>query len=146
MRISDWSSDVCSSDLIGLATADGVDVVVELTGSIEYAANVVLAGIGAGKHIVQMNAELDGTLGPILKMKADRAGVIYSFPDGDHPGVQMNLYRFVAGLGDSPRRCGNITGLHDPLLTPPTQRASAEQWDQNSAMLTSFAEGPKTPF
>src|SRR3546814_13692183 len=94
---------VATEDAIGLATADGVDVVVELTGSIEYAANVVLAGIGAGKHIVQMNAELDGTLGPILKMKADRAGVIYSFSDGDQPGVQMNLYRFVAGLGVPPR-------------------------------------------
>src|SRR3546814_11343861 len=93
MRISDWSSDVCSSDL-----------------SIEYAANVVLAGIGAGKHIVQMNAELDGPLGPILKMKADRAGVIYSFSDGDQPGVQMNLYRFVAGLCVTPRLCGNIKG------------------------------------
>src|SRR3546814_8821590 len=31
-----------TEDAIGLATADGVDVVVELSGSIEYAANVVL--------------------------------------------------------------------------------------------------------
>src|SRR3546814_8799465 len=117
MRISDWSSDVCSSDI-----------------SIEYAANVVLAGIGAGKHIVHMNAELDGTLGPILKMKADRAGVIYSFSDGDQPGVQMNLYRFVAGLGVTPRLCGNIKGLHDPYRNPTTQRGFAEKWGQKSAM------------
>src|SRR3546814_3248113 len=60
---------VATEDAIGLATADGVDVVVELTGSIEYSANVLLAGIGAGKHIVQMNAELEGTLGPTLKVK-----------------------------------------------------------------------------
>src|SRR3546814_84841 len=146
MRISDWSSDVCSSDLIGLATADGVDVVVELTGSIEYAANVVLAGIGAGKHIVQMNAELDGTLGPILKMKADRAGVIYSFSNGDQPGVQMNLYRFVAGLGVTPRLCGNIKGLHDPYRNPTTQRGFAEKWGQKSAMVASFADGTKISF
>src|SRR3546814_13590164 len=70
VRISDWSSDVCSSDL-------------------------VLAAIKAGKHVVHMNAELDGTIGPILKVRADKAGVVYTFSDGDQPGVQMNLYRFV---------------------------------------------------
>src|SRR3546814_15021707 len=139
LRISDWSSDVCSSDLfdhvvntigcggcvatedaIGLATADGVDVVVELTGSIEYAANVVLAGIAAGKHIVQMNAELDGTLGPILKMKAGRAGVISRFSDGDHPGVPLTLYRFAPGLGVPPRLSGHLTRLPHPPRHPTT--------------------------
>ena len=56
----------------------------------------------AGKHVIHMNAELDGTVGPILKVKADAAGVIYTFSDGDQPGVQMNLYRFVSGLGVKP--------------------------------------------
>src|SRR3546814_3203346 len=93
-----------------------------------------------------MNAELDGTLGPILKMKADRAGVIYSFSDGDQPGVQMNLYRFVAGLGVTPRLCGNIKGLHDPYRNPTTQRGFAEKWGQKSAMVASFADGTKISF
>ena len=43
-----------------------------------------------------MNAELDGTVGPILKRHADKAGVILTGCDGDQPGVQMNLYRFVS--------------------------------------------------
>src|SRR3546814_12557612 len=63
-----------TEDAIGLATADGVDVVVELSGSIEYAAKVVLAGIGAGNHIVQLNAEMEGQLTPKLKVKADQIG------------------------------------------------------------------------
>src|SRR3546814_11404010 len=113
---------------------------VELTGSIEYAANVVLAGIGAGKHIVQMNAELDGTLRPILQMQADRAGVIYSFSHGAQQGVQLNLYRTVAGLGVTPRLCGNITALHAPSRNPTTPPVLVENWGHNSAQVDSFLQ------
>lgn len=137
---------VATEDALGLAAADGIDVVVEVTGSIDYAASVVLAAINAGKHVAQMNAELDGTIGPILKAKADTAGVIYSFSDGDQPGVQMNLYRFVAGLGVTPVLCGNIKGLHDPYRNPTTQRAFAERWGQKPAMVASFADGTKISY
>lgn len=135
-----------TEDAIGLAEADGVDVVVEVTGSIDYAAAVIVAAIRAGKHVVQMNAEVDGTVGPILKAKADAAGVIYSFSDGDQPGVQMNLFRFVAGLGVKPVLCGNIKGLHDPKRNPTTQRAFAEKWGQKAAMVASFADGTKISY
>ncbi|MBC7801873.1 MAG: NAD(P)-binding domain-containing protein, partial [Gemmatimonadaceae bacterium] len=74
-----------TEDACGLAGADGIDVVVEVTGSVNYAAEVVMAAFAAGKHVVQMNAELDGTVGPILKAHADAAGVIYTFSDGDQP-------------------------------------------------------------
>lgn len=135
-----------TEDAIGLAGADGIDVLVEVTGSVDYAAAVVLTAIGAGKHVVQMNAELDGTIGPILKARADEAGVIFSFSDGDQPGVQMNLYRFVAGLGVRPVLCGNIKGLHDPYRNPETQRGFAEKWGQRPAMVASFADGTKISF
>ena len=137
---------VATEDAVALVQADGVDVVVEVTGSIEYAAQIVLAAIEAGKHVVQMNAEMDGTVGPILKAKADRANVIYTFADGDQPGVQMNLYRFVAGLGVKPVLCGNIKGLHDPYRNPTTQRSFAEKWGQKPAMVASFADGTKISY
>ena len=137
---------VATEDAVALVQADGVDVVVEVTGSIEYAAQIVLAAIEAGKHVVQMNAEMDGTVGPILKAKADRANVIYTFADGDQPGVQMNLYRFVAGLGVKPVLCGNIKGLHYPYRNPTTQRSFAEKWGQKPAMVASFADGTKISY
>ncbi|MDO5371336.1 NAD(P)H-dependent oxidoreductase [Paracoccus sp. (in: a-proteobacteria)] len=137
---------VATADAISLVQADGVDVVVEVTGSVEYAAGVVLAAIEAGKHVVQMNAELDGTVGPILKARAEAAGLIYSFSDGDQPGVQMNLYRFVKGLGVTPVLCGNIKGLHDPYRNPETQRGFAEKWGQKPAMVASFADGTKISY
>lgn len=135
-----------TEDAIALAEADGIDLVFEITGSIEHAANVVLAAINAGKHVMQMNAELDGTVGPILKKKADAKGVIYSFSDGDQPGVEMNLYRFVAGLGVTPVLCGNVKGLHDPYRNPTTQEGFARKWGQKPAMVASFADGTKISY
>ncbi len=135
-----------TEDAVALASADGLDAIIEVTGSIEFAAHAILAAIESGKHVVQMNAELDGTVGPILKAKADAKGVVYTFSDGDQPGVQMNLYRFVAGLGVKPVLCGNIKGLHDPYRNPTTQESFAKRWGQKPAMVASFADGTKISF
>jgi len=66
--------------------------------------------------------------------------------DGDEPGVQMNLVRWVKGLGLIPRVVGNIKGLQDPYRNPTTQKGFAEKWGQNPAMVTSFADGSKISF
>ncbi len=93
-----------------------------------------------------MNAELDGTVGPLLARKAADAGVIFSGVDGDQPGVELNLHRFVRGLGLEPLVCGNIKGLQDPYRNPTTQEGFARQWGQDPAMVTSFADGTKVSF
>jgi len=129
-----------------LALAGNLDAIVEVTGSMDFALSAILAAIESGKHVVQMNAELDGLVGPILKVKADKAGVIYTFADGDQPGVQLNLYRFVQGIGVKPVLCGNIKGLQDPYRTPATQKAFAEKWGQKPNMVASFADGTKVSF
>jgi predicted homoserine dehydrogenase-like protein len=135
-----------TDDPLLVAQADGIDVLVEVTGTIEYAAAVVLEAIQHRKHVILMNAELDGTIGPILKVYAERAGVILSACDGDQPGVQMNLYRFVKTIGLTPLVCGNIKGLLDPYRTPATQAAFAEKWGLSVQMATHFADGTKVMF
>ncbi len=129
-----------------LTSSDFIDVIVEVTGTIEYAAHVVLSAIKHKKHVVLMNAELDGTLGPILKKYADKAGVVITNADGDQPGVMMNLYRYVKGIGMKPVLCGNIKGLHDPYRTPETQKGFAQKYKQQAHMVTSFADGSKISF
>jgi predicted homoserine dehydrogenase-like protein len=129
-----------------LCRADGIDALIEVTGTIEFAAGVVLDAIAHGKDIVLMNAELDGTIGPILKTYADRAGVILSGCDGDQPGVEMNLFRYVQSIGLKPLVCGNIKGLQDPYRNPTTQAGFAQQWGQAAHMVTSFADGTKISF
>jgi predicted homoserine dehydrogenase-like protein len=135
-----------TDDAMLLCKAEGIDALVEVTGAIEFGAQVVMEAIANRKHIVLMNAELDGTIGPILKVYADRAGVIISGCDGDQPGVQLNLYRFVKSIGLKPLLCGNIKGLQDPYRNPTTQEGFAKQWGQKAHMVTSFADGSKISF
>jgi predicted homoserine dehydrogenase-like protein len=134
-----------TNDPMLLCNAD-LDCLIDATGAIEYGAMITLAAIDAGKHMVSMNAELDGTVGPLLKRRADAAGVIFTGSDGDQPGVQMNLFRFVKSIGLTPLVCGNIKGLQDPYRNPTTQEGFARQWGQDPAMVTSFADGTKISF
>ena len=135
-----------TSDAKMLCEAEGIDVIVEITGTIEFAARVVVDAISHGKHVVAMNAELDATLGPILNVYAKREGVIYTNSDGDQPGVIMNLYRWVKSIGCKPLLAGNMKGLQDPYRTPETQKAYAAQFKQKPKMVTSFADGSKISF
>jgi len=129
-----------------LARSPHIDVLVDVTGSVEYGAHVVLEAFRHGKDVVLMNAELDATIGPILQTYADLYGVILTGCEGDEPGVQMNLYRWVKGLGLTPRLMGNVKGLQDRYRNPTTQQGFAERWGQNAAMVTSFADGSKISF
>lgn len=135
-----------TDDALLLCRSEHVDVVVDATGSVEYGAYLALEAFKHGKDVVLMNAELDATIGPILHTYARKAGVILSACEGDEPGVQMNLVRWVRGLGLTPRVIGNVKGLQDPYRNPTTQKAFAEQWGQNPAMVTSFADGSKISF
>lgn len=135
-----------TGDAMLVSRAAGIDAIIEVTGAVEHGAHVVLEGIRHGKHIILLNAELDGTVGSILKVYADRAGVVYTVADGDQPGVTLNLVRFVKGIGVTPVLCGNIKGLHDPYRNPTTQEGFARQWGQNPSMVTSFADGSKISF
>lgn len=143
--IADGAPAVTDEALL-LCRAEDVDVIVEITGAVEFGAEVALEAFAHGKHVVTMNAELDGTVGSILQHYARKAGVILSVSDGDQPGVTMNLFRFVKGLGVRPVVCGNIKGLHDPYRNPTTQAGFAKQWGQNPYMVTSFADGTKISF
>lgn len=129
-----------------LCEAEGIDAIIEVTGTIELSSHLILKAFENKKHVILMNAEVDGTIGPILKVYADKAGVILTNVDGDQPGVEMNLYRFVKSIGLKPVLCGNIKGLHDPYRNPTTQEGFAKQWGQNPQMVTSFADGTKISF
>ena len=135
-----------TEDAMLLCQAENIDAVIEVTGTVEFGAHVAMKAIENGKHIILMNAELDGTVGPILKVYADRAAVVVTNVDGDQPGVEMNLYRFVKGIGVKPVLCGNIKGLHDPYRNPTTQQGFARKWGQKAHMVTSFADGSKISF
>jgi predicted homoserine dehydrogenase-like protein len=129
-----------------ICRAGNIDIIVEATGDVEYGARVSMEAIRNGKDIALLNAEVDGTVGPILKWYADKAGVIISGVEGDQPGLEMNLFRYVKTIGFEPLVCGNIKGLQDPYRNPETQRGFAAQWKQKPQMVASFADGTKISF
>src|SRR4030065_1505669 len=102
-----------TEDPMILCEARVIDAIIEVTGTIEYGVGVVLRAIENHKHVIMMNAELDGTIGPILKVYADKAGVVITNVDGDQPGGIMNLYPFVKGFCGKSALCGNHTTLQE---------------------------------
>ena len=134
---------VLTTDPQVLTRSREIDIVVEVTGTVDFAASVVLDAIAHRKAVVMVNAELDSLVGPLLKAKADEAGVVLTHTDGDEPGVAMTLVRYVQSVGLRPVAAGNIKGMVDYYRNPATQQGFAERNDQDVKKVTSFADATK---
>jgi predicted homoserine dehydrogenase-like protein len=134
---------VVTADPTLIARSSLINAVFETTGNVEYGARVTVECIENRKDVISLNVELDATVGQLLRVKAEEAGVIFTGADGDQPGVTMNLVRHVKAMGLRPLVCGNIKGLQDPYRNPSTQASFAKQWNQTPSMVASFADGTK---
>jgi len=134
---------VLTDDPSALTACAAIDIIVEVTGTVDAAARVALDSFDHGKHVVLVNAELDSFIGPILKAKADKAGVVITHTDGDEPGVAMTLLRYLRSLGLRPVAAGNLKGMVDYYRNPDTQKAFAEKNGQDARKVTSFADATK---
>jgi predicted homoserine dehydrogenase-like protein len=123
----DRGVSVITDDPHVLTRCASIDLIVEVTGTVEFGAKVVLDAIAHQKSVVMVNAELDSLVGPILKVRADEAGVVLTHTDGDEPGVAMTLFRYLQSVGLCPVAAGNIKGMVDHYRNPDTQRAFALQ-------------------
>ncbi|MBV6422427.1 MAG: hypothetical protein NAOJABEB_00208 [Steroidobacteraceae bacterium] len=134
---------VLTDDPAVLTRSGAIDIVVEVTGSVDFGAGVVLDAFAHRKPVVMVNAELDSLIGPILKARADEAGVVLTHTDGDEPGVAMTLVRYCQSVGLRPVAAGNIKGMVDYYRNPDTQAAFAKTHDQDVRKVTSFADSTK---
>jgi predicted homoserine dehydrogenase-like protein len=132
-----------TSDPLLLCRAPGIEAIIECTGEVEHGARVATEAIANRKHVLLVNAELDATVGPILKVLADREGVVITNADGDEPSVAMNMFRFVQSIGYRPVLAGNVKGFLDHHRNPDTQKGFADAHGQRPFMVTSFADGTK---
>ena len=128
-------------DPVYLAEAEEIDVVLDVTGVVEDALPPVLAAIAHRKPVVLMNAALDATLGPILKVKADRSGVVFTSVEGSQAGSIVSLYRHVRSIGITPVLCGRIAERHDPYRTPLTEADSARVRGLRPSAATALVDG-----
>ena len=129
--------DVCA--------AESVDVIIDATGNPNVGAEVALATIAAGKHIVMMNVEADVTIGPYLSAKAEKAGVVYTLGAGDEPSSTIELVNFLRGLGYPIVAAGK--GKNNAFrvdATPDAYVAEATRRNMNPRMLVEFVDGSKT--
>jgi predicted homoserine dehydrogenase-like protein len=135
--------NVVTDNAMMLCEAPNIDLIIDATGNVEFGARLAVLAIETGKHLVLVNTELDSTLGPILKIRADQAGVIITNTDGDEPGVAMTLLRYLRSMGLRPVAAGNLKGMVDPYRTPEIQKSFAAKYSMNPKIVTSFADGTK---
>ncbi|MEM9641338.1 MAG: homoserine dehydrogenase [Pseudomonadota bacterium] len=122
-----------------------IDVVIDATGVPAVGAELGLAAMEQGKHLVMMNVEADVTIGAYLKAEADRLGVVYSLGAGDEPSSCMELIEFVSAMGHTVVCAGK--GKNNPLnldATPDVYLAEAQARNMNARMLVEFVDGSKT--
>ena len=89
------SRPVVAEDAFLICRSPEIDVVVDVTGSVEFGAHVILEAFRHGKSVVLMNAEVDATIGP------DPPGV--RAQARDHP---LGMRRRRAGRGDRTSSAG----------------------------------------
>ena len=96
--IKDGSTHI-GEDWRALVTHPAIDVIVECTGHPIAAVDHCLEAFAHGKHVVNVTVEADAFCGPLLALKAQQAGVVYSLAFGDQPAL-------ICDLVDWARTCG----------------------------------------
>jgi predicted homoserine dehydrogenase-like protein len=137
---------VVTTNLELACTLDGVDAVAEATGHLLVGTEIAVKAIGAGKHVVAANADVHATIGPILKVMADEAGVVYTDIDGDEPGLLKNLYDSIQAMGLDVLVMANGKGVLKRYATPATQAAYAAEYGLQPWLATAAADGTKLNF
>jgi len=82
-----------------LIASDGVEIVIDATGSPAAGIAHVLACCRHCKHVVMVNVEADALAGPLLARKAAQAGIVYSLAYGDQPALICELVDWARAAG-----------------------------------------------
>ncbi|MFK7892853.1 MAG: NAD(P)H-dependent oxidoreductase, partial [Granulosicoccus sp.] len=155
------SKDVASTDALNAAIESGktaitdnadlliesglIDVLIDATGIPAVGADIGIAAMERGKHLVMMNVEADVTIGAYLRSEAERLGVVYTLGAGDEPSSCMELIEFVSAMGHKIVCAGK--GKNNPLnidATPDAYLEEADRRHMNPRMLVEFVDGSKT--
>lgn len=134
-----------TSDFQALCAAEPVDVIIDATGNPNVGAQIALAAMAHGKHVVMLNVEADITIGRHLRRVAKKAGVICTGAAGDEPACTLELIAFAQSLGLEIVCAGK--GKNNPLdftAMPEDYEEEAARRDMNARMLVEFVDGSKT--
>jgi predicted homoserine dehydrogenase-like protein len=142
-----------TDDALALIAADGLDAIVEATGSPAAGIEHALACCRRQRHVVMVNVEADALAGPLLSRRAAEAGILYSLAYGDQPALIAELVEWARLSGFEPVCAGKGTkylpayhgSTPDTVWThygfTPAQVAAG---DFNAKMFNSFLDGTKS--
>lgn len=144
---------VLTDDASALIAAEGLEVVVDATGSPAAGIAHALDAIAHGRHIVMVTVEADVLAGPLLAQRAQAAGVVYAAAYGDQPALVCDMVDWAEACGFRVVAAGKGT-RHLPAFhqsTPDTvwdnlaiPREMAQAGGMNPQMFNSFVDGTKS--
>jgi predicted homoserine dehydrogenase-like protein len=117
---------------------DASDIVVECSGDVVHATDVVNAALEAGKKMVTLNSELQVTVGSHF---CDRG--LITEAEGDQPGSLAALANEAAGMGFRPLVYGNMKGFLNHTPTPDDMDYWSKRNGISVVQVTSFTDGSK---
>jgi predicted homoserine dehydrogenase-like protein len=142
-----------TDDAAALVAADGLDVVIDATGSPAAGIRHAALACAHGRHIVMVNVEADVLAGPLLAERARKAGLVYSMAYGDQPALICEMVDWARAVGFDVVCAGKGTkylpAFHASTpdtvwgyygLTPDQARAGG----MNPQMFNSFLDGTKS--
>ncbi len=142
-----------TEDSMAVIAGDGIEVIIDATGSPPAGIAHARAAFKAGKHVVMVNVEADALVGPMLAREAEKAGVVYSLAYGDQPALIAEMVDWARAAGFEVTAAGKGT-KYLPIYhasTPETVWGhygfSASQvagGDFNAQMFNSFLDGTKS--
>lgn len=119
------------------------EVVIEMTGTVDYGTEVALKVIEAGKHLVTMNPELQATVGTKLKELADRKNLVVTDVLGDQPGSLTRMIAQAKLMGFEVVVAGNMKRFLNESATQKEMQPWADSKGLNVKQTTSFTDGTK---
>ncbi len=140
-------------DGMALITSPHIDIIIDSTGNPAIGIAHVLACCEHKKHIVMVNVEADALAGPLLKRRADEAGIVYTLAYGDQPALICEMVDWARAAGFSVVAAGKGTKYLPSYhaSTPETvwqhyglTAEDAKRGGMNAQMFNSFLDGTKS--
>jgi len=131
------------SDDLSLIQSYESEVVLEVTGTVAYGADVSMRTLNAKKHLVTMNPELQVTVGAALKKLADQKHVVFTDVVGDQPGSLSQMIAHARLMGFRVLMAGNMKRFLNRYATQKEMQPWATDKGLAVRQTVSFTDGTK---
>jgi len=145
-RLSGYSGVLFNSELFPILDEVKIDVLVESTNTVEFAAKTCIAALERKIHVVLMNAEVDLLLRPYLQQIAKENGVVITSDAGDQHGVIARMAEEIQMWGFDLVMLGNIKGFLNRYATIEGMQKEAAKRYLNVVQCVAYTDGTKLNF